>query len=64
MSRNAISANPEHYIFKIFWGSMPPDPRRRLKKIFLASAWLKNLFQGRLPPKQKILDRTLSTVII
>ena len=28
MSRNAISANPEHYIFKIVRGSMPPDPPR------------------------------------
>ena len=26
MSRNAILATPEHYLFKIFWGSMPPDP--------------------------------------
>ena len=34
MSRNAISANPEHYIFKLFWGSMPPDPLRRPKNIF------------------------------
>ena len=59
MSRNAISGNPEHYIFKSFQGSMPPDPPRRPKKIFLAAAWLKNFFQDRLPPKQKILDRTL-----
>ena len=50
MSRNAISANPEHYIFKIFQGSMSPDPPRSLKKIFLAAAWLKNFFQDRLPP--------------
>ena len=37
MSRNTISANPEHYIFKIFWGSMPPDPPRRPKKKFSRS---------------------------
>ena len=34
MSRNAISANPEHYIFKIFQGSMPPDPLEGLKATF------------------------------
>ena len=45
MSRNAISANPEHYIFKLFWGNMPPEPPRRPKKIFLVTAWLKNFFQ-------------------
>ena len=50
MSRNAISANPEHYIFKIFRGSMPPDPPEGLKKIFLPATWLKNYFQDRLPP--------------
>ena len=32
MSRNAISANPEHYLFKIFRGNMPPDPPEGLKK--------------------------------
>ena len=62
MSRNAISANSEHYIFKIFRGSMPPDPLEGQKKIFLTAAWLKNFFQDRLPPKQKILDGTLTTV--
>ena len=31
MSTNAISANPEHYVFKIFQGSMPPDPLEGLK---------------------------------
>ena len=36
MSRNAISANPEHYIFKIFRGSMPPDPLEGLKKFVIA----------------------------
>ena len=49
MSRNAISANPEHYIFKMFPGSMPPDTLEGLQKFF----------QDRLIPKQKILDRTL-----
>ena len=62
MSRNAISANPEHYIFKIFRGSMPPDPLEGLKKFFLVAACLKKIFQYRLPPKQKILDRTLTVV--
>ena len=50
MSRNAISANPEHYIFKIFQGSMPPDPPRRPKTIFLAAAWLKSFFSIDSPP--------------
>ena len=63
MSRNAISANPEHYIFKIFRGSMPRTPRRP-KTFFLAAAWLKIFFQDRLPPKQKILDRTLQNKTI
>ena len=49
MSRNAILANPEHYIFKIFWGSMPPDPQVAQKS-----------FSGlTFPPQTKILDRTL-----
>ena len=55
MSRNAISANPEHYILKIF-----RTPLESLKQVFLAAACLKNVFQDRLPPKQKILDRTLT----
>ena len=53
MSRNAISANPEHYIFKIFQGSMPPDPLEGLKQFFLAVTWLKNFFQDQLPPDTK-----------
>ena len=53
MSRNGISANPEHYIFQIFWGSMPPDPHRRPKHIFLAAASLKNFFKNRLSPQTK-----------
>ena len=56
MSRNAISANPEHYIFKIFRGACPRTPLEGLKKSFLAAAWLKNFFQDPLPsppPKQK-----------
>ena len=60
MSRNAISANPEHYIFKIFRGSMPPDPPERPKKIFFSpSRGSKAFFKIDSPPKQKILDRTL-----
>ena len=62
MSRNAISANPEHYIFKIFRGSMPPDPLEGLQKIFLAATWLKNFFRIDFPPNQKILDRTLEVL--
>ena len=53
MSRNAISANPEHYIFKIVRGRMSPDPLEGLKKFFLAAAWLKNFFQDRLLPPNK-----------
>ena len=45
MSRNAISANPEHYIFKI-----------RLKTIFLTAAWLKNFFSGSTPPPPPTLN--------
>ena len=44
MSINAISANPEQYLFKIFWGSMPPDPLESLKNFFLAAAWLQKFF--------------------
>ena len=53
MFRNAISANPKHYIFKIFQESMSLDPPRRPKMFFLAAVWLKIFF------KYKILDRTL-----
>ena len=59
MSRNAISANPEHYIFKIFWGSMPPDPTRRPKKFFFSPPRDSKIFLESTSPKQKILDRTL-----
>ena len=63
MSRNAISANPEHYIFKIFQGSMPPGNPLEGLKIFLNAAWLKTFFRIDCPPppEQKILDRTLYT---
>ena len=44
MSRNSISANPEHYIFKLFRGSVPPDPPGRHN----------NFFQDRLSPQTKI----------
>ena len=33
MSRNAISANPEHYLFKIFRGACPWTPYEPLKKL-------------------------------
>ena len=39
---------------------MPPRPPSSPKKFFLAAAWLKNFFQDRLPPKQKVPDRTLA----
>ena len=59
MSRNAISANPEHYIFKIFRGSMPLEG---LKKSFSPPRGSKIFFRIDFPPKQKILDRTLAMV--
>ena len=61
MSRNAISANPEHYLFKIFREDAPGPPRRP-KKNFLATAWLQKFFGIDFPLKQKILDRTLVSV--
>ena len=64
MSRNAISANPEHYIFKIFRGSIPPNPPRRPKTFFSPPRDSKNFFQDRFSPKTKILDTTLFCVII
>ena len=45
MSRNAISDNPEHYIFNIFRESMPLDPLEGLKQFFLAAACLKIFFR-------------------
>ena len=64
MPRNAILANSEHYIFKIFLESMPPDPRRRPNNFFLVVAWLKTFFRIDSPPqkKQKILDWTLMDI--
>ena len=61
MSRNAISANSEHYTFKLFRGSMPPDPLEGLKN-FSRRRVAQNFFQDRLPPKQKVLDRALPTI--
>ena len=61
MSRNSISANPEHYIFKIFWGSMPSDPLEGLKKFFSMPRGSNIFLRINFPPKQKILDRTLVT---
>ena len=60
MSRNAISANPEHYSFKIFGGSMPPDPLEGLKKHFSGRRVAQKGFSTiDFSPKQTILDRTL-----
>ena len=54
MSRNAISANPEHYIFNIFWESMPPDPPGRPKNKFSRRRVAqKFFFRIDFPPKQK-----------
>ena len=53
MFRNAISANPEHYIFKIFRGSMPRSPLEGLKNFLITASWLKKLFQNQLPPQTK-----------
>ena len=53
MSRNAISANPEHYIFKNFQGSMPPDPARRPNKNFSHHHVAQNFYQDQLPPQTK-----------
>ena len=39
----AFSANLKHSIFKMFWGSMPPDSWKVLKKIFLPLRASKNL---------------------
>ena len=61
VSRNAISANSEHYIFKLFQGSMSPDPLEGLKNFFSLPRGSK-FFQDRLPPKQKVLDRALPNI--
>ena len=60
MSRNAISAHPEHYLFTIFRTPRSPN------KFFLPAAWLQNFFgiDSPPPPKQKILDRTLNNVLL
>ena len=50
MPRNAISANPEHYIFKIFRGTMPPDPPRRPKKNFSRHRVAQKFFSGLTSP--------------
>ena len=46
MSRNAISANPKHDLFKIFLSSMPRTPPTRPDKIIL-------VFLGLPPPLNK-----------
>ena len=45
--------------FQNFPAKHAPGPPKRPKKFFLAATWVKKFFQDRLPPKQKILDRTL-----
>ena len=42
MSRNAISANPEHYLFKISRESMPRTPAEGLKNFSRNSAGCKS----------------------
>ena len=64
MSRNAISANPEHYIFKIFRESMLQTPLEGLKMFLSSPRGSKIVFRIGFPPKQKILDRTLAAVNI
>ena len=50
-------------IFSTFsGGACPGPPLEGLKKFFIATAWLKKIFQDWLPSKQKILDRTLAAV--
>ena len=44
---------------KFSGGACPRTPLEGLKTFLLAAAWLKNFFRIDLPPKQKILDRTL-----
>ena len=61
MSRNAISANSEHYIFKIFGGSMPPDLPRRPGSFFSLPRG-SEIFSGPTSPKQRVLDRALPTI--
>ena len=51
--RNAISANQEHYIFKSFQVSMPPDPPRRPPKHFSRRRVAENFFSGLTPQTKK-----------
>ena len=51
--QNAISANPEHYIFKLFRGSMPPDPPRRPKNFFSRRRVAQKFFSGSTSPPNK-----------
>ena len=53
MSRNAISAKPEHYLFKIFRGSMPPDLPRGPKNIFSRRYVARKFFLGSTSPQAK-----------
>ena len=52
MSRNAISANPEHYPFKIFRGSMLPDPLEGFTIFFSPLRGSKKIFRIDSPPNK------------
>ena len=56
MSRNAILANPEHYLFKIF--PREHTPQNALKH-FSRHSVAPKIILGWIPPQKKILDRTL-----
>ena len=53
MSRNAISANSDHYLFKIFRGSMPPDSQEGLKNFFLTVTWFQKVLGSTSPQSKK-----------
>ena len=58
MPRNAISANPEHYIFKIFRGTLLESLET------FSRCRVAQFFHDRLSPKQKILDRLKARQIL
>ena len=55
----SISANLGGIIFKIFWGSMPPDPPRRPNNFFCRFAPQKNFLGANLTPAN---SRKLTTM--
>ena len=60
MSKNAISANPEHCRFIFFFGGgTPTSPKKNF------SAWLQKFFWDRLPqpPKQKVPGQVTHTAL-